>query len=66
MYWESIGETNYYFTLKYKLLLYILEDDLVERKFLIRKIKWVFVDWICLIRYELILNEKMMFSTGNQ
>lgn len=66
MYWESIGETNYYFTLKYKLLLYILEDDLVERKFLIRKIKWIFVDWICLIRYELILNEKMMFSTGNQ
>lgn len=46
MYWESIGETNYYFTLKYKLLLYILEDDLVERKFLIRKIKWVFVDWM--------------------
>lgn len=66
MYWKSIGETNYYFTLKYELLLYILEDDLVERKFLIRKIKWVFVDWICLIRYELILNEKMMFSTGNQ
>lgn len=50
MYWESIGETNYYFTLKYKLLLYILEDDLVERKFLIRKIKWV-SSIGCLIRW---------------
>lgn len=46
MYWESIGETNYYFTLKYKLLLYILEDDLVERKFLIRKIKFSSIGYV--------------------